>query len=103
MGFEEKVWKRCMRNYCNRFVCLLFVLTKKQSKDMECHIKVLLLLMFSNIAVEYMHSSTNLCSQVSDHSNNMGILCDTQRLVTESWKEETSVRNREAVDKHCEY
>jgi hypothetical protein len=91
--------------FCSRFVCFLCVLSTKQNKDLKCHINVLLLLIFSNIAVECRHSSTNLCCQVSGHSNNVGLLCvtHTERLVAEGWKEENSVRNREAVDKHGEY
>lgn len=67
-------------------VCL-FVLTK----DLDCHIRLILVLMFYNIAVECRDSGTVLLFQLSGHS-------DIVRKLCVSWEAEISTRNSEAVD-----
>jgi hypothetical protein len=60
------------------FLCQL------QRKDLELHIQLLLLLIFCHIAAEFRHrDNTNVLSQLSGYSNNVGKLYVTGRQADE--------------------
>jgi hypothetical protein len=56
--------------------------------------------MLYSFATECRHSGTNPFSELSGHSNSVGILCARCRDADEgeSWEAEISIEGREAVD-----
>jgi hypothetical protein len=60
--------------------------------DYQCHIKFLPLLILWNFVIECRHNSTNVVSQLSGNTRDVGKLCiwHTGKLMKGSWETETS-------------
>jgi hypothetical protein len=100
MGQSNWVWIGSCEKYMGVIIGTGWFVFCLQSKDLDCHIELILLLMFYSSAVECRYSGTNAFSQLSCQSDSVEILYARFRKAHEgqNWEAEVTIEDREAVD-----